>query len=175
MYASEQIALEMDDGSVTVMAFCTEGRSPTLPLGATWKDQSTGRWIRPATDENIWAELRKAFRGRNLAGIRRAVPLAFHRVKDLPPRDFRNSWTIDLNGNITEDVEKARQIVRDKIQVSVTRDLVAVNADYLAATMQGDKLKGDRIAQERATLEAKVSDPAIDAAQTVDELRALLP
>ena len=177
MINAQQIKLEMDDGTVTILTFCTQGRSPTLPEGATWNGD--GSWSRPATDENIWAELRKAFPGRNAAGIRRAVPLAFHRIdkgETLPAdRKFRNAWRIDLQGVVTEDLETARQITRDKIQVAVTRDLVEVNSQYVAATMAKDTVEADRLALVRETLEAKVTDPQIDAATTVNELRALLP
>lgn len=171
MIMSEQVALEMDDGTVTLLTFCTRGRSPTLPPGATWN--SDGSWSRPATDDNIWHDLRKTFRGRNGAGIRRPVPLAIHRNAGKPSlRDFRNAWALK-NGAVVEDVEKAKNVHRDRMRVERTEMLLELDRQWIIATRDKDNAAVAEINAEKQVLLDATDDPRIVAAQNCDDLRAV--
>jgi|SRR5882672_9358220 len=76
------------DGRLCIMDFVTRGRGTTLPFGATW-DIAGITWLREPTDENIFAEVSKAF-GEEAAKYRLIDK------KDLPKdRTNRDSWVDD--------------------------------------------------------------------------------
>jgi hypothetical protein len=94
-----------------------------------------------------------------------------------PDRDraYRNAWRLRDAGKIVVDMSAAREIHREKLRNLRAPRLVALDQDYLRADERGDLLEKQRIAQRKQALRDAPADPAIDAAQTPDELRAVIP
>lgn len=169
------IALTMDDGSFATVAFKVEGRSPTLPSGATWLP--SGSWHRPATSENIDAELAKTFPGFNTFGIKRAKPVSWRIINpvELPgDRTYRNSWE-DKAGVIVHNLEKARNIHRDRIREARASKLVALDLEYQRADEANDPQAKKQVVERKQFLRDLPAHPAIDAAQTITQLKAFWP
>ena len=169
MEAHIKLALMMDNGTVAVMSFATEGRSPTLPFGATWIPPGQF-WSRPPTDANIWAELRKAFPGVNQAGITRPTVVSYGRITDaaIPvTRDYRNAWEFS-GGRIVENLAKAKEIHRDKVRKRRTELLLPLDVEWSRAMAVNDRMAAQAVEAQRQALRDATDDPHIEAAQTVD-------
>lgn len=177
MKSNVKIALTMDDGSVAVMMFCTEGRSPTLPFGAAWYNDGSGLWVRPPTDENIQAELDKAFPGVNQLGIPKSRPVSFALIDDadIPAdRTYRNAWEL-IGKGITHNMEKARAIHLDHVREARTERLGELDRDWMIATAQGDTVAAAAAEAERQVLRDAPATLPVDDAKTVEELKQLWP
>lgn len=170
-----KLALEMDDGTVTVMAFATRSRSPTLPSGARWLDGTQALWERTPDDKNIQAEINKAFPGVNQLGIKRPTCVAYHRIEDadLPAqRDYRNAWEF-VGGKVTENLAKAKEIHRDRLRRERTELLVPLDIEVSKSIAIGDLAAAQTAESQRQALRDITEDPRIDAATSVDELRQI--
>lgn len=173
------VAVTMDDGSLTIMAFMTEGRSPTLPSGASWL--GNGRWQRPAISENIEAELAKTFPGVNTLGIRRPKPVSWRIVPEqfVPQtkddRAYRNALTDVGTLPFAHNMTKAREIHRDKLRHARARKFAELDAEYLRADEAGDQAEKRRVTDQKQRLRDLPADPAIEAAQTIEQLKAFWP
>ena len=89
-------------------------------------------------------------------------------------RVFRNAWTADESqGVITVDMTKARDIWRDKIRAVRSAEFARLDAEFMRALETGADT-GAIIAQKQALRDATV-DPAIDAAQTPEQLKLVQP
>jgi hypothetical protein len=86
-------------------------------------------------------------------------------------REFRNAWTWD--GAVTIDMVKARDIQREKLRTIRKPLLEALDIEMTRAYK--DPALQDQIDAERHVLRDVTSDPAIEAAQTPDELKAVMP
>src|SRR3990167_1003425 len=174
MEAHVKLALTMDNGTVAVMAFVTEGRSPTLPFGAQWIPPGEF-WSRQPTDANVWAELRKACPGVNQLGIRRPVPLSYAVITnaEIPAdRAYRNAWEF-VGGRVVENLAKAKELHRDKLRRQRTELLLPLDIEWSRAMATDDKAAASAVEAERQQLRDAPDDPRIEAAQTVDELKAV--
>jgi hypothetical protein len=89
-------------------------------------------------------------------------------------RTFRNAWTLS-GAQITVDMPKARDIWRQKMREARAPLLQALDVEYMRADEAGDGAAKTRIAAEKQALRDVTADPAIEAAQTPDELKALWP
>lgn len=87
-----------------------------------------------------------------------------HSVDVPSDRTFRNAWT--WNGKVDHDMEKCRAIHRDRMR--------AARAPKLAA-LDIKQLRGEDVEAEKAALRDVTADPAIDAAKTPEELKAVWP
>jgi len=86
-------------------------------------------------------------------------------------RFFRDAWS--LSGDvITEDLAVAKEIFRDKIREVRNPLLAALDADYMKALEDGDTAAQSAIATVKQTLRDAPASSAIDAATTIDELKA---
>lgn len=98
-------------------------------------------------------------------------------LKDHPhlaDRSFRNAWE-QSDGTIQVNMVKARDLHREKLRVMRAPLLRELDVQYLLADEQGDaKAKAD-IARKKKALRDVTADPAIDAAQTPDELKNVFP
>jgi len=175
MDSNVKIALNMDDGTVAIMTFCTQGRSPTLPSGAAWLNDNSGRWARPPTDENIKAELAKALPGVNSIGKKKAKPLSFSLVEhvDIPAdRTYRNALRFD-GRTFTHDLDHCKRIHAERIRRDRAAALAALDGKWMRATGRGDKAEQDAVEAERQKWRDAPADPRIDAAQSVEELKQI--
>lgn len=120
-------------------------------------------------DEAIQAAIAKG-------GFPAGVPVMWRRValEDFPADPtFRNAWTD--TGRIEVDMPKAREIHKDNLRAMRSPKLAALDADYLRADETGDTVAKTRIAAEKQALRNVTADPAIEAAKTPEELKAVLP
>lgn len=92
--------------------------------------------------------------------------------EDVPTdRTFREAWKPDL----TLDMDRARDIWRDKMRAAREPLLAALDIEYQRADERGDTgAKADVVSRKQA-LRDVTDDPAIDAAQTPEDLKAVWP
>lgn len=149
------------DGGVAVISFVTESY---LPDGQV-------HWTREATPENITAECAK------ISAVLPS-PIVWWRVVDeaeIPTeRDYRNAW-VDrgLGGGVGHDMARARAIHRDKLRRDREPQLAALDVEYQRADERDDKAEKRRVAAAKQALRDMTDDPRIDAATTIEALRAL--
>jgi hypothetical protein len=94
---------------------------------------------------------------------------------DIPAeRTFRNAWSADeTQGVIFVDMSKARDIWRDKIRAARLSELARLDAEFMRALETGTDTSAI-VAQKQALRDA-TADPAIDAAQTPEQLKLVQP
>lgn len=89
-------------------------------------------------------------------------------------RTFRNAWEANADtGIISVDMAAAKDIWRDKIRQARIEPLAALDTAYMKALETGADT-ADIVAAKQALRDAP-SDPAIDAATTPAELKAVQP
>ena len=87
-------------------------------------------------------------------------------------REFRAAW--QLNGNVVEvDMDSARNIWRDKLRELRKPKFEALDAEFMKTLETGGDVSG--IAAQKQALRDAPSDPAIDAAETPEELSTIFP
>ena len=103
-----------------------------------------------------------------------AINPKFIETADIPvDRTFRNAW--EDNGSINVNMPKAREIHREKLRALRKPLLEVLDMAYLRADEQGDVAEKARIAAEKQKLRDVTADPRIEAAQTPEQLKAVLP
>jgi hypothetical protein len=93
-------------------------------------------------------------------------------------RTFREAWSFGGNpeaGVITVDMEKAKAIWRDKIRAARIPEFAKLDAAYMQMLEQNDADAMSAIAVVKNALRDAPADPAIDAATTPEELKAVQP
>jgi len=86
-------------------------------------------------------------------------------------RTFRNA----LKNDLTHDMDKAREIWRDKLREERKPLLEALDIEYIRADELGDAGAKAAIAEPKQALRNVTKDAAIDAAATPEELKAARP
>lgn len=76
---------------------------------------------------------------------------------------------------INVNMDKARDIKKDMIRAERTPKLAALDVDFMRAIEQGDTDLQATIAAKKQALRDATDDPAIAAATTPDELKAVVP
>jgi hypothetical protein len=86
-------------------------------------------------------------------------------------RDFRGAWT--LEGDVMkEDLSAAKEIFRDKVKEARTPLLASEDVAFMMALENNDsKAKAASVAKKKALRDATKAS-AIDAASSIDELKA---
>ena len=96
-------------------------------------------------------------------------------LSDCPTdRVFRNAWKDD-GAKIEIDMPKARELWRDRMREVRTPKFAPLDAAYLRADEIRDAAEKQRIAGLKKTLRDVTADPAIEAATTPEQLKAVLP
>lgn len=111
-----------------------------------------------------------------------ATPIVNHLVDgqlvdhSLAPSDrtFRNAWKLD-GGAIGVDMVKARELHRNKLRELRKPKLEALDVEYQRADEKGDTAEKKRVADKKQALRDVTADPAIEAAQTPEALKAVMP
>jgi hypothetical protein len=95
-------------------------------------------------------------------------------IDDNTDHTYRNAWK-HAPGQVKpdHDIGKARDIHRDKIRRERLRELDALDIEYLAADEDGDQPRKRTIAARKKKLRDATAHPAIDAATTLEALKAL--
>lgn len=76
---------------------------------------------------------------------------------------------------INVNMDKARDIKKDMIRGARTPKLEALDVEFMRAVEAGDTAAQATIAAKKQALRDATDDPAIAAAQTPDELKAVVP
>jgi hypothetical protein len=156
-----------------VMAGGSDIRRSKTPVPV---DQLLRRWpVDGVTAE--WAESEDEFIGRIRA---KDVPANAGNVlivdaSEIPAdRTFRDAWAID-GGKLGHDMVKARELHKNALRELRAPLLRALDVDYMKAHEAGDTVRLAEIAQKKKVLRDVTADPAIDAAKTPEELKAVIP
>lgn len=89
-------------------------------------------------------------------------------------RMFRNAWAADETlGVIYVDMEKAKAVWRDKIRAARQAEFARLDADFMRALETGADTSA--IVAKKQALRDATADPAIDAAQTPEQLKLVQP
>jgi hypothetical protein len=93
------------------------------------------------------------------------------KIKMPKTRDFRGAWT--LEGDVMkEDLSAAKEIFRDKVKEARTPLLASEDVAFMMALENNDsKAKAASVAKKKALRDATKAS-AIDAASSIDELKA---
>ena len=76
---------------------------------------------------------------------------------------------------ITVNMDKAREIKRDQIRAERDPILAALDVEFMRAVEQGDTAKQAEVSAKKQALRDATKHPAIDAAQTPEELKQVNP
>lgn len=95
---------------------------------------------------------------------------------DLPAdRTFRGAWRLKANGKIDVDVGAARTITRQHLTVAANMAKANLEREYTQMQMQGGNAAAlTKLRDKHQKWSTAKDDPRIDAATTVDELKAVL-
>lgn len=96
-------------------------------------------------------------------------------IAEIPSnRTFRNAWR-DYGDKLDVDMPAARDIWRDTLRKLREPRLAALDIAYQRADERGDSSLKAEIAAEKQALRDVTDDPAIEAAQTPEELMTVIP
>lgn len=112
--------------------------------------------------------------GAEMEEVLRAVPASAEwrevHMDDLPEdRTFRGAWKTDL----TVCMEAARGIHRDRLRAERAPELAALDVAYVRALEGGKQSEVDAVVDRKRALRDAPANPAIDAAETPEELAAI--
>lgn len=97
-------------------------------------------------------------------------------VDESTDRTFRAAWKHETGQRKpVVDMPKAREIHRGRLRRMRTPLLDDLDTAYMRADEVGDQQEKKRIASKKQALRDVTDDPAIEAAQTPDELKAVIP
>lgn len=167
----QRIVIGFETGEVAVMSFITRGRGP-LPPGAKWlgDDPSFGLWERPATDENVIEELSRFA----LSDGRKIVSWRCAAESEIPTdRSYRDAWSLAGDGKIGHDMPRARELHREKLRRARVGALAALDVEASRADEEGDPGKKADVARRKQALRDAPAHPDIQAATTIEELKAV--
>jgi hypothetical protein len=166
------VAVTRVDGGLTILRVVTAEFGPDGNGGrvANWTIVPTPEYI----DGLIAQYVRDgAWTGGQLPVSWRIVPNDI--VDENTDRTFRNAWKDDGGSKPGHDMAKAREIHRDRLRLLRAPLLDALDTEYLKADESGNQQDKKRIAARKQALRDVTADPAIEAAATPDELKAVLP
>ena len=95
---------------------------------------------------------------------------------DAIPKDrtFRDAWKAEA-GKVLHDILKCREIHKQRLRQLRAPKLAALDVEYQRADEDGDTAKKRDISAKKKALRDVTADPRIDAAQTPEELLAVIP
>lgn len=88
-------------------------------------------------------------------------------------RTFRNAW--EDNGGVKVNMNRARELHKAKLREIRAPKLLALDVEYMRADESGDAAKKAGISAKKQALRDVTADPEIEAAQTPEELKVVLP
>lgn len=175
------VAITMDsDEPLRIMQFVTRGRGSALPRGAAWDPEKPGWWTREATPDNIISEVSRAFPP-VIGGVLQPQPTTFRVLQPdqvfelhqtIGDRTFRDAL-VDDGKTVAHDMAKAREIHRGRMRAARLPMLVELDVDEMRATEDGQPV--DEIRAAKRALRDVTDDPAIEAAKSPAELKAVWP
>lgn len=165
-YETIPLSVTLEDGSQVIHYFMTTGRGSQLPTKAYWSGPM--QWKRDPVDEVIVENLNNAFADRPWVSWRKLS------TGDIPEdRTFRDAW-VDDGKTITHDMAKAKELKRAHLRHERAALFPGLDGQWSRAFGQGNKAEADAIEARRQALRDAPADPRIDAATTVEELKAVV-
>lgn len=125
-----------------------------------------------------WAETEDEFIARVLGKSvpHEAVNVAVVEESVLPAdRTFRDAWKHDGGGVVGHDMEKCRNIHKDRLRELRKPKLAALDVAYSRADENGDAVRKREIAAQKQSLRDVTNAPEIQAAKTIEELKGAVP
>lgn len=171
------LAVSRTDGSVAHVAFQTEGRFPSRPLGGWTKQEGQFVWSREATEENIEFELARV--NANWSRLGDPTMIGWRRINDEEHRMFerdrayRDALT-DNNGKLEHDMPKARELHKARLRHRNGDLFMSMDREWVDANAKGDKAGAAEVESRRKALRDSVDDPRIDQATSIDELKQIV-
>lgn len=175
------VAVTRVDGGVTVLRV-VENEYGIDPEDPTQRILTRHYDVTPAYVDALIAkyvnagapESERAWRDGLLPVSWRFVPNSY--VDDQADRYFRGAWK-DAPGRTKPDVDmpKAREIHRQQLRRLRAPLLEQLDTEYLQADEAGDQPAKVRVAARKRALRDVTADPAIDAAETPEQLKAVIP
>lgn len=96
-------------------------------------------------------------------------------AREIPSdRTYRNAWVRGPDGFGT-DMEKAKEIQRERIRAERAPILAALDIEYQRADEANDDIAKAKIVAEKQALRDATDDPRIEAAKTPEELKQAWP
>ncbi len=102
------------------------------------------------------------------------IPEDWVNPKDTANAPFRNALRL-VGGGLDIDMSKARDIWRDRMRLARAPLLTALDIEYMRADEAGDVARKREVALQKQSLRDVTADPAIEAARTPDDLKAVWP
>lgn len=94
---------------------------------------------------------------------------------DVPQdRSYRNGWTLRA-GKVEHDMVKCRALHRDKMRTARKERMAVQDTRYMRADEDGDLATKRAVAARKKLLRDVTALPEIEAAQTIDALKAIWP
>lgn len=171
------IGVSRSDGTVAHVAMQLEGRFPSRPRGG-WTLVDGATWKREGSDANIEYELARINQNwvrtgdATMVGWRILSP-AEHEMFN-QNRQHRNALE-DVGGKIQYNMVKARELHREFLRHYNGDKLIGLDREWVNASAAKDTLAVTAVEAKRAALAASVTDPRIEAAQTIEELLLVAP
>jgi hypothetical protein len=166
------VAVSRVDGGVTIMRVIkTSYRKPEEGEG---NERVVRRQV-DVTDEYIQKQVDKHVEGGNWVGDYapvswRVVPNDYLDDTNLP--DYRDAWKDTGKDKPEHDMVKARDIHRARLRKLRGNYLDALDAEYMRADEAGDNQAKKAVAAKKKKFRDVTEHPAIEAAQTPEELKA---
>jgi hypothetical protein len=95
---------------------------------------------------------------------------------DIPnDRTFRSAWCLNGDSKIETDMSRAREIWKERMRTARRPKLDELDRLHSRAIGRGNRSEADAIEAQRQTLRDVTDDPAVEKAQTPEELNAAWP
>ncbi len=164
-YDTIPLSVTLEDGTQVIHYFMVTGRGSMLPPGAYWS--GAHQWKRDPIDAVIVENLNASFQDRPYVSWRRLSE------GDIPQdRTFRNAW-VDDGESISHDMGKAKQIKREHLRHERAARFPDLDAQWSRAFGQGKSDEAAAVERKRQQLRDIPADPRIDAAKTIEDLKAI--
>lgn len=156
------IFLTFADDTVGVMWYITK----------SYYDNGTVHWEKELTPEGVQLQIERLHQ----VIPARQVPVKRWRITteaEVPTdRTYRNAWR-DTGTSIVHDMVHARNLHRDMLREARTFQFTELDLEYMKADELDDKETKKRVVAERQRLRDITKHPAIEAAQTIEDLKAV--
>lgn len=167
LHEGQLIAITFQDGSVGIMNFILDPNVPNPEALIGW-NRETGK--REATPEAVQAEIDKS-------SFSRSPPVSWRYMEDHErpsDRTYRDAWRdFGKDQGIGHDMEKAKDIHRDILRLARAKEFEGLDVQFMMALEQNDTATAQQVTSEKQVLRDITEDSRIDAATTVEELKAL--
>lgn len=93
-------------------------------------------------------------------------------ASEIPQKDeYRGSWEVDNDFKIKFNMNKAKELHKEKLRKLREPKLAALDIEYQKADEEGDNNRKKDIAAKKKKLRDATKHSAIDAAQSIEELK----